>query len=689
MRINNKENFDFFQLKIASPEKIRSWSARKISNAKYSGQVKSADTIHFNTKLPINKGLFCQKIFGPVKSWKCQCGKYSGFLLNKVCEICNTEITDSRVRRYRMSFIDLKVPVAHYWYYRTKPNYLQLFLQTIKEEIKASTLIRLINYKEDFNVIELLYFFSNFLFSIPQSLDVLKNYIIFKQFLMAKNSFELINFSDDDLEINTFAFRRKGADIIKSALESIILEQEINIFREEIKSSVKLTDKEKRQLKILRILESFLATKMRPEWMILTTLPILPPGLRPIMELDSGNLIISDITELYRIIVLRNNRLNFVTPYSEIQLNYNASLLQSGIDCLIDNAKIEKEFQLTLNNRPLKSLTENLEGKEGRFRLFLLGKRLDYSARSVIVVGPHLKLNECGLPYDIAKILYKPFLFKEIFDLFKLAGVKNISNILKKNKIARLFVEGNMPFLWSLLKKILKNSSIILNRAPTLHKFGMQSFNPLLVSYETIFLHPLVCTGFNADFDGDQMAVHLPLVHSTQYEAQTLMRPYQNILSPSNGDVILKPTQDMVIGCFYLTLNHEKRISNIFYNNETEAIQDYLKKYISLHSPILINYSIKNFSFYLKNNQLFIKNKFLDLFDAQIIKINQEFILDLTNTLQKIVLITNIGIIILDKSSVNTKYFLLSKIFFNTTPGNIILKHNLTNSIKLIDIYQN
>jgi DNA-directed RNA polymerase beta' subunit len=403
--------------------------------------------------------------------------------------------------------------------------------------------------------------------------------------------------------------KRRGAEILKAALESINLKMQIQKDRSFLSHLANSLDSpqlfsqtslfDKTLIRRIRILESFLSTKTNPSWMILTTLPVLPPSLRPLLELESGRLVAADVNEIYRLILTRNQRLwdfiyNYMAP--DLIVVQARKLLQESVDSLIDNARVPKERKIILNNKALKSLTEILEGKQGRFRQTLLGKRVDYSGRSVIVVGPMLRLNQCGIPYEMAKELFQPFLIHELLKTKIKAPSHN-------TKLAHLIIKRNKPFIWTLLVALTKKYSILLNRAPTLHRFGIQAFDPVLILGQAIHLHPLVCTGFNADFDGDQMAIHLPLYETSQLEIRSMMRPSFHVLSCSNGEVILKPSQDMVIGCYYLTLMIHQNKSPIqkWFSNSNQVLSAFYQKKITLHSPILIRYS--NFQFEISIEQ--------------------------------------------------------------------------------------
>ena len=409
--------------------------------------------------------------------------------------------------------------------------------------------------------------------------------------------------------------------------------------------------------------------------MVLTTLPVLPPNLRPLVELESGRLVAADVNEIYRLIITRNQRLfdflyRFVAP--DLISIQGRKLLQEGVDSLIDNSRVQKSKQLMLNNKALRSLTEILEGKQGRFRQSLLGKRVDYSGRSVIIVGPNLRLNQCGLPYEMAIELFQPFLINQLLKTRIEAPSHN-------TKLAHIIIKKNKPFVWSLLERLTRKHCILLNRAPTLHRFGIQAFDPVIILGQAIHLHPLVCTGFNADFDGDQMAVHLPLYESSQLEARTMMRPSYNVLSPSNGEVILKPTQDMVIGCYYLTLMIRKNryIVKTWFSSEEKALGAFYQKKLTIHTPILIRYSILNFKIKIEKNKLqfFDSYAFLNQKEISIYKV-----FPIGNQNEKYYLITSIGILIVHRHQKNN--YQITDLFLETTPGRLIFSLNFKSLMK-------
>lgn len=643
-------SFDYVKLVLASPLKIKSWAEKYLPNGDLVGEVLEPETISTETLKPEINGLFCEKIFGPLQNYRCKCGKYRGFLFNKICEECNVEISDTKVRRYRMGYIDLYCPIVHPWYLNTSPNYLKIFLSIYNKNLKTSDIQKLI------------YFTT--------TKDVYIN-ILEKLFNQQKNKTvnELTNFFTVKIQ------NLIGAELIKTILETINLQDEIQILRTNISlfslNSNLITNNLNHfiDFKQLRVLESFNATKTNPAWMILTILPVLPPNLRPIYELENGKLILNDINELYRIIIEQNRHLKN-SPINTLNIHHRI-LLQESIDTLIDK-KPTFNTKANINNRKIKSLTEILKGKQGRFRQTLLGKRVDYSARSIISVGPELRLNQCGLPYNILKELFKPYLIKELLKLnLKKKTLKLVTYLIKKNK----------PIIWVLLNKLIKKYSILLNRAPTLHRFGIQAFDPILLLGNIIALHPLVCGGFNADFDGDQMAVHLPLYEISQLEIKTLMRPSYNMLSSATGELILKPTQDMVIGCYYLTvmITKYKNILKQWYSNERDALISFYKKEITLHTPILVRYKLSNQLINIINNTIFLTVKLNNIFfQKKQIKIYKQFKVNLDEN--KYYLLTNIGILIV--SQVYMTEYLLTDLFFETSPGRLIFSINVQNTLK-------
>ena len=697
---NLHASFDYLRITIASPTRIKKWSERTLPTGEIVGEVLKPETINFRTHQPEIHGLFCEKIFGPIKNWKCKCGKYNGFVLDKICEECKVEIIEARVRRYRMGYIDLTCPVTHLWYLKGVPNYLCILLRCINEDIKVSDIEDVVYFREGERIIHS----TNPLFAffksprteteIAELQKVIKPVTIFSRprddeydFLEKKEKKTFRTTKDPEFKRSmslkaSLPPKRRGSEIIRAALESINLQDSINEARGLITDSClenlnTTYTPDKALIRRIRILESFKATGTNPGWMVLTMLPVLPPNLRPLLELESGRLVAADINEIYRLIITRNQRLfDFLYSYTAPDLItvHARKLVQEGIDSLIDNARLPKDKMFCLNNKALKSLTEILEGKQGRFRQSLLGKRVDYSGRSVIIVGPNLRLNQCGLPYEMATELFQPFLINQLLKTKIQAPSHN-------TKLAQIIIKKNKPFVWTLLTKLTKKYSILLNRAPTLHRFGIQAFDPVIILGQAIHLHPLVCTGFNADFDGDQMAVHLPLYESSQLEARTMMRPSYNVLSPSNGDVILKPTQDMVIGCYYLTLMVTKNYYTLkkWFANEKEALSAFYQKKLTIHTPILVRYSISNFKIRTENGKI----TFLD--NVTRLKTNEREIRILRifrvgPKAEKYYLITTIGIFI--SRYLNSNYYELTDLFLETTAGRLIFSNNFKNAIK-------
>lgn len=666
---NLHASFDYLRINIASPKRIKTWSERTLPSGEVVGEILKPETINFRTHQPEMYGLFCERIFGPIKNWKCKCGKYNGFVIDKVCEECQVEIIEARVRRYRMGYIDLTCPVTHLWYLKGIPNYLLTLLRSFDPLLALTDLEQIIYFKEGSRIISLENPLYHFFHSEPTTNELSEN-----GFLKYGTKEKLKNTSKN-------LRRRRGSEIIKAALENIDLVNEVKSSRDFLKKETIRTLSnmvpDKMLIRRIRILESFLATKTNPGWMILTTLPVLPPNLRPLLELDNGRLVAADVNEIYRLIITRNQRLfdfiyNFVAP--DLISIHGRKLLQEAVDSLIDNSRLPKNKTFSLNNRALKSLTENLEGKQGRFRQSLLGKRVDYSGRSVIIVGPSLRLNECGLPYEMATELFQPFLINQLLKTKIKAPSHN-------TKLAHIIIKKNKPFVWTLLKKLTRKYSILLNRAPTLHRFGIQAFDPVIILGQAIHLHPLVCTGFNADFDGDQMAVHLPLYESSQLEIRTMMRPSYNIIAPSNGEVVVKPTQDMVIGCYYLTsmIAKNTQIIKNWFSNEEEALISFYQKRLSLHTPILVRYSLLNFNIKIEKEKVkFLeKNKFLKATEQELLLYKIFYI---EKKVKKYYLITNIGILI--AHAINNENYIVTDLLLETSVGRLIFSINFKNSVK-------
>ena len=540
--ISEAQNFNSIKISLASPDKIKSWTF---------GEIKKPETINYRTFRPEKDGLFCARIFGPIKDYECLCGKYKRMKFRGIiCEKCGVEVTKSNVRRERMGHINLATPVAHIWFLKSLPSRISLAIDMKLKEV------------------ERVLYFENFIVIEPGLTGLKKNQLLGEE--------ELIKYQDQYGEESFTA--GIGAEAILEILKSINLEEEkikLNQAIKETKSKVA----EERSIKRLKLIESFLETGNKPEWMILTTVPVIPPELRPLVPLDGGRFATSDLNDLYRRVINRNNRLKRLMDLKapDIIVRNEKRMLQESVDALFDNGRRGRVITGT-GKRPLKSLAEMLKGKQGRFRQNLLGKRVDYSGRSVIVVGPDLKLHECGLPKKMALELFKPFLYARLNKLGLASTIKQ----------AKKFVERERPEVWDALELIVREHPILLNRAPTLHRLGVQAFEPKLIEGDAIELHPLTCAAFNADFDGDQMAVHIPLSLEAQLEARVLMMSTNNILSPSNGKPIIVPSQDMILGIYYLSQQpyQEERIEGYFVN--TSEIEHGLETgQIKVHSRIV------------------------------------------------------------------------------------------------------
>ena len=500
------EDFDAIKIGLASPEKIRSWSY---------GEVKKPETINYRTFKPERDGLFCAKIFGPIKDYECLCGKYKRLKhRGVVCEKCGVEVTLAKVRRERMGHIDLASPVAHIWFLKSLPSRMGLLLNVTLREIER------ILYFEAYVVIE------------PGMTELERG-----QLLSEESYLDAIEQHGDDFDA------RMGAEAVYELLKTVDLADEINTIREELPRT-KSETKIKKFTKRLKLMEAFLQSGNKPEWMVMKVLPVLPPELRPLVPLDGGRFATSDLNDLYRRVINRNNRLKRLLDLNapDIIVRNEKRMLQEAVDALLDNGRRGRAITGT-NKLPLKSLADMIKGKQGRFRQNLLGKRVDYSGRSVIVVGPTLKLHQCGLPKKMALELFKPFIFSQL----------ERRGLATTIKAAKKLVEREGAEVWDILEEVIREHPVMLNRAPTLHRLGIQAFEPVLIEGKAIQLHPLVCTAFNADFDGDQMAVHVPLSIEAQLEARGLMMSTNNILSPANGDPIIVPTQDVVLGLYYMT----------------------------------------------------------------------------------------------------------------------------------------
>ena len=546
-------NFNIFEsikIGLASPDKIRAWSY---------GEVKKPETINYRTLKPETDGLFCERIFGPQKDWECHCGKYKRIRYKgKICDRCGVEVTRSKVRRERMGHIELAAPVSHIWYFKGIPSRMGLILDMSPR------------------MLEKVLYFALYVVIDPGNVKELSE----QQFLTEKEYADMREKYDDDFEAGM------GAEAIKKLLEKIDLES----LSEDLKESLVMASGQKRVrlLKRLEAVESFRMSGNRPEWMILEVLPVIPPDLRPMVQLDGGRFATSDLNDLYRRVINRNNRLKRLMDLGapDIIIRNEKRMLQESVDALIDNGRRGRPVTGP-SNRPLKSLSDMLKGKQGRFRQNLLGKRVDYSGRSVIVVGPELKIYQCGLPQEMALELFKPFVMKRLVEI----GVVN--NI----KAARKAVDRCRPEVWDALEVVIKGHPVLLNRAPTLHRLGIQAFEPVLVEGRALKLHPLVCSAYNADFDGDQMAVHVPLSAEAQAEARFLMLASGNLLKPSDGRPVTVPTQDMVLGSYYLTLEKEGEPGEgKVFKDFNEAIMAYDAKDVGLHAKIKVRKSGKNSS---------------------------------------------------------------------------------------------
>ena len=537
----SKKEFDSIRISLASPEMIRAWSY---------GEVTKPETINYRTLKPERDGLFCERIFGPVKDWECACGKYKRVRANgKICERCGVEVTTKRVRRERMGHIELAAPVSHIWYFRATPSRMGLLLEMPSKDL------------------ERVLYFASYIVIDPGNTTLTKKQLLSE----AEYTAAYEKWADD--------FRAgMGAEAIYELLAELDLEALSKSLREEL--LVANGQKKTRLIKRLEVVEAFLKSGNRPEWMILKALPVLPAEIRPMVALEGGRYAASDINELYRRVVARNNRLKKLIEQRapEIIIRNEKRMLQEFVDALIDNGRRGKPV-VGASNRPLKSLSEMLRGKQGRFRQNLLGKRVDYSGRSVIVVGPELKIYQCGLPKEMALELFNPFVVKRLMETQKAISVKD----------AKKKVQKAHPDVWDALEYVIREHPVLLNRAPTLHRLSVQAFEPVLVEGRAIKLHPLVCAAFNADFDGDQMPVHLPLSAEAQAEARMLMLSANNLLKPLNGHAVTVPSQDMVLGSYYLTIDPVDDGTPVHtFRNFDEAEMAYENKVIGLHTPIRV-----------------------------------------------------------------------------------------------------
>ena len=549
-----ERSFDYVKINLASPNRIRSWGERVLPNGEIVGEVTKPETINYRTLKPEMGGLFCERIFGPVNDWECHCGKYKRVRYKGIiCERCGVEVIESNVRRHRIGFVELASSVTHVWYVKGRPSKIALILNISLKELE-----------------QIVYFNSYVIIDPGQTSE-----LHYKQLLVETDwqVFDSTKGDINDVEISI------GAEAIKTLLKQLDLKTESKELRLLIPWAKEL-DREK-LIKRLRVIDQFMASGSEPSWMVLDIIPILPPDLRPMVQLDGGRFATSDLNDLYRRVINRNNRLarlqEIMAP--ELIIRNEKRMLQEAVDALIDNGKRGRAV-FGLNNRPLKSLSDIIEGKQGRFRQNLLGKRVDYSGRSVIIVGPELKLNQCGLPREMAVELFQPFVIHRLI----------YEGLVNNIKAAKNIIQNNETLAWEILKQVMTGHPILLNRAPTLHRLGIQSFEPILVEGRAIKLHPLVCPAFNADFDGDQMAVHIPLCLEAQAEARLLMLAPNNFLSPATGEPILTPSQDMVLGSYYLTANNPtaQTLEEQYFYNFDDVIIAYKQSVIKLHTFVWV-----------------------------------------------------------------------------------------------------
>lgn len=536
--------FDYIRISIASPERVMKWSF---------GEVTKPETINYRTLKPERDGLFCERIFGPSKDWECYCGKYKRVRHKGIiCERCGVEVTDSKVRRHRMGHIKLAAPVSHIWFLKGIPSYLGLLLDMSLKDL------------------EQVIYFNNYIVIDPAESG-------FKKLqLLGEEDYEDYLAENEESELKVGI----GAEAIKELLAELNINEMAEKIRTELEGPVNSVQRKGKLIKRLRLLDSLISSNTDATWMIMDVLPVTPPDLRPMVQLDGGRFATSDLNDLYRRVINRNNRLARLLEMGapEIIVRNEKRMLQEAVDALIDNGRRGRTV-VGPNNRPLKSLSNIIEGKQGRFRQNLLGKRVDYSGRSVIVVGPQLSLNQCGLPKEMAIELFKPFVVNKLIER---GYVQNIKSAKKK-------IERSEGIVWDILEEVIDGHPVMLNRAPTLHRLGIQAFEPVLVEGRAIQLHPLVCTAFNADFDGDQMAVHVPLSIEAQTEARMLMLATNNILAPATGKPIITPSQDMVLGMYYLTIIKDETapVKGYFYNFP-DAISALEVGVIKLHDKIIV-----------------------------------------------------------------------------------------------------
>ena len=537
-------HFESIGIRLASPETIKSWSH---------GEVKKPETINYRTLKPERDGLFCERIFGPSKDWECHCGKYKKIRYKGIiCDRCGVEVTRSKVRRERLGHIELAAPVSHIWYFRGTPSRMSLLLDVSPKQL------------------ERVLYFGAYIVVDPGTTGLAKCAII-----------DEMEYHENVEKYGKSAFKAMmGAEAVKILLQELDIEALCTQLHEDYQSAT--GQKKARIIKRLEVLESFKKSGNKPEWMILDVLPVLPPELRPMVQLDGGRFATSDLNDLYRRVINRNNRLK-QAPRSRCSGYYRKKREENASgSCRCSHRQWSSRTsgnRCFLNNRQLKSLSDMLKGKQGRFRQNLLGKRVDYSGRSVIVVGPELKMHQCGLPKEMALELFKPFVMKRLV----------LEGHAQHIKTAKRMVERASDIVWDILEDVIKDHPVMLNRAPTLHRLGIQAFEPVLVEGRAIKLHPLVCTAFNADFDGDQMAVHVPLSAEAQAEARFLMLSTNNLLKPQDGNPVTVPTQDMILGCYYLTITKPgEKGEGMIFSSVDEAIMAYGDHHLELHSKVAI-----------------------------------------------------------------------------------------------------
>ncbi|MDU3455785.1 DNA-directed RNA polymerase subunit beta', partial [Peptostreptococcus sp.] len=541
-------NFESIKIGLASPERIRQWSR---------GEVKKPETINYRTLKPEKDGLFCERIFGPTKDWECHCGKYRRVRYKGVvCDRCGVEVTKAKVRRERMGHIELAAPMSHIWYFKGIPSRMGLLLDMSPRSLE-----------------KVLYFASYVV------IDPGETGLAHKQVLTEREYRNAVEKYGYDFEVGI------GAEAVKKLLERIDLDQQSKELREDLVDAT--GQKRIRTIRRLEVVEAFKKSGNKPEWMILEAIPVIPPDLRPMVQLDGGRFATSDLNDLYRRVINRNNRLKRLLELGapEIIVRNEKRMLQEAVDALIDNGRRGRPVTGP-GNRPLKSLSDMLKGKQGRFRQNLLGKRVDYSGRSVIVVGPELKFYQCGLPKKMALELFKPFVMDKLVEKGYAHNIKSAKTIVEKVK----------PEVWDVLEEVIKSHPVLLNRAPTLHRLGIQAFEPVLVEGKAIKLHPLVCTAYNADFDGDQMAVHVPLSVEAQAEARYLMLSVNNILAPKDGSPITTPSQDMVLGSYYLTIEAQegaKGTGSVF-KDYNELLLAYFNHKVEIHAAVKLRVTLED-----------------------------------------------------------------------------------------------